>query len=90
MVRQFSVWGYVAVFVALVGCTMCCHTDYRCGPVYDHGCQTCCPPKRAGSILEGGGGGCATCGNADLSAKRNLKPADAAGAEEWWPPRIGR
>ena len=70
MVRAIFGLGLVAVFIGLAGCTMCCHCDDRCGPVYDHGCQTCCPSARAGSILEGGGRQAA--GDTDLSANRNL------------------
>jgi len=78
MVRPILGVGLVAVFVGLVGCTMCCHTDYRCGPVYDNcGRQCCCPPQRAGSILESGG----QTAPADVAAKRNLKRAGTPGSE---------
>ena len=85
MVRAILGLGLLVSFVGFTGCTMCCHQNYRCGPVYDQGCQCGCPSGRAGSILEGGGcqGGCqaATAGSADLSAKHGLKWGDAAGSE---------
>lgn len=47
-------WACVIVSFTLTGCTMCCHLNDYCGPVYENGCTDCSSHHRAGSILEGG------------------------------------
>jgi hypothetical protein len=54
MVRRVMAWSLVAIISAIVGCRMCCHPYDYCGPVWDRGCQSCCPHVRAGSVLAGG------------------------------------
>ena len=46
--------GGAVVLLAAAGCTMCCHPNDYCGPVYEGGrCQSCSLHSRAGSILAG-------------------------------------
>jgi hypothetical protein len=52
MFRTTLSWALVAILYAVAGCRMCSHPYDYCGPVYDRGCQSCCPPERAGSVLE--------------------------------------
>jgi hypothetical protein len=46
--------GITIVLLVAAGCTMCCHPNDYCGPVYDScGGQSCSMYHRAGSILAG-------------------------------------
>ena len=80
MVRAVLGMGVLAGFLGLAGCTMCCHPNYRCGPVYENGCQSCCPTGRAGSILEGSG--CQAAGNANATIKSTAKRGDWSGNKQ--------
>ena len=53
MIRTVLGLSVVAVLLTVAGCRMCQHPYDYCGPVYDRGCDACCPDCRAGSILSG-------------------------------------
>jgi hypothetical protein len=75
MLRTVLSLGVVAVLLAAVGCTMPCHPNDYCGPVYGTGgCQTCSSQARVGSVL-------ANASNLDLSpelAAERPAPIEAA------------
>lgn len=54
MLRTALGVGVIAVLLAAMGCTMCCHPYDRCGPVFNGPCHPSCSPcYRANSILSG-------------------------------------